>query len=196
MRRHRPTDTTCALRRSVREPEAFAGVYDEHAVGILRFLARRTMDVEVARDLTAETFAVAFSDRGRFRGTTDAETAGWLFGIARNLHRHYVRSGIVERRTTERLGIQLPPLDESDHDRVVQLAGLADERARIAEAFGQLGPDQQAAIRLRVLDELPYEIVAERLSVSEQTARARVSRALRELARVLERHPSIEETLT
>jgi RNA polymerase sigma-70 factor (ECF subfamily) len=39
------------------------------------FLARRTFDVEVARDLTAETFAQAFEHRGRFRGQSDAEAS-------------------------------------------------------------------------------------------------------------------------
>jgi DNA-directed RNA polymerase specialized sigma24 family protein len=37
-----------------------------------------------------------------------------------------------------------------------------------------------------VLDELPYEAVAEQLGVTEQTARARVSRGLRRLAASLD----------
>jgi RNA polymerase sigma factor (sigma-70 family) len=196
MRRTPPPDETCALRRSASEPQAFAAVYDAHAVGVLRFLARRTLDVEVARDLTAETFATAFRSRKRFRGHTDAEASGWIYGIARNLHSRYVRSGVVERRATERLGIRLGAIDEEDYERVVQLAGLVDQRARVAEAFEQLRPDQRAAVQLRIVDELPYEDVAARLAVSEPTARARVSRALRELATALDAHPNPRGTVS
>jgi len=197
MRRAAAANETCALRRSGSEPEAFTEVYETLAMGVLRFLAKRTLDGEVARDLTAETFALAYRGRRRFRGRTDAEASGWIFSIARHLLSHYVRSGIVERKATERLGIQLSAISESDHERVVELVGLESERARIAQELTRLARDQQDAIQLRVIDELPYAEVAARLRVSEPTARARVSRGLRVLAATLESAPSplcLEET--
>jgi RNA polymerase sigma-70 factor (ECF subfamily) len=45
-----------------------------------------------------------------------------------------------------------------------------------------------------VLDELPYPQIAERLGVSEQTVRARVSRGLRALAAALDRS-ALEEVI-
>jgi DNA-directed RNA polymerase specialized sigma24 family protein len=42
-------------------------------------------------------------------------------------------------------------------------------------------------VRMRVIDERPYAAIARQLAISEQAARARVSRGLRELARMLER---------
>jgi RNA polymerase sigma factor (sigma-70 family) len=196
MRRFFRSAETCALRRSAIDPVAFEAVYEQYAVSIVRFLARRTLDLEVARDLTAETFATAFRDRRRFRGRTDAEAAGWLFGIARHLHARYVRDGFVERRATERLRIQLPPLDADDYERVRRLADLDGVRPQLLEQLERLAPEQQAAIRLRVIEELPYEEVAARLDVSEPTARARVSRGLRELGAALDRHPDLKESLT
>jgi DNA-directed RNA polymerase specialized sigma24 family protein len=49
---------------------------------VLAFLARRTFDTEAARDLMAETFAQAYRSRTRFRGSSDAEAAAWLYSIA------------------------------------------------------------------------------------------------------------------
>jgi len=164
------------------QPEGFARFYEEHANGVLAFAARRTLDVEVARDVMAETFAQAFRGRGRFRGTTEAEAAGWLYGIARHLLSRYARSGVVARRATERLGISLPELSDEDYDRVVELAGLAELRSVVAEAFERLQPDQREAVRLRIVGELSYPEVAAQLGVTEPTARARVSRGLRQLA--------------
>lgn len=48
-------------------------LYEAHAGDLLRFFARRTLQPEVAVDLMAETFAQAFIDRARFRGSED----GW-----------------------------------------------------------------------------------------------------------------------
>ena len=49
----------------------FEHLYRASAQPLLVFLARRTLDAEVALDLWAETWAAAFAGRRRFRG--DAE---------------------------------------------------------------------------------------------------------------------------
>lgn len=171
-----------SLRDSARRPSAFSHVYEAQAPALLAFFVRRTFDVEVARDLTAETFAEAFEHRRRFRGRTDAEAAAWLYGIARHQLGRYTRKGIVHRKAVERLGIALPAVSEDDQRRIVELAGLADLRQSVADAFSTLPPEQRDALRLRVIDEHDYPDVAAALGVSEVTARARVSRALRRIA--------------
>jgi RNA polymerase sigma factor (sigma-70 family) len=170
------------LRRASQEPAAFSDFYAEHSPQLLAFFTRRTFEVEAARDLTAETFAQAFEHRRRFRGMTDAEAGAWLYGIARHQLSRYARTGVVARKAVNRLGIQLPTVSEDDYDRIVELAGLAQLRERVAAAFDGLSDDQRDALRLRVVDERPYSEVARTLGISEQTARARVSRALRRLA--------------
>ncbi len=190
--RRQPRDS-CDLARSVDDPRAFERVYDAHAQRMLAFLARRTFDVEAARDLTAEVFAQAYDGRRRFRGSTDEEAAAWLYGIARNLLNRYIRTGFVERKAIERLGIRVPQLVEGDYERIVQLAGLSELRSVIAEEFSRLRPDQQTAIHLRVVEELSYPEVAARLAISEQTARARVSRGLRQLVTAVDAVPNGKE---
>lgn len=173
-----------SLRASARRPSAFARVYEVQAPVLLAFFMRRTFDVEVARDLMAETFAEGFEHRKRFRGQVDAEAAAWLYGIGRHQLGRYTRKGIVQRKAIERLGIDLPAVSEDDHNRIVELAGLADLRKTVADAFSTLPPAQREALRLRVIDEHAYPDVAATLGVSEVTARARVSRALRRIADV------------
>jgi RNA polymerase sigma factor (sigma-70 family) len=174
------------LRDAVNAPSAFSHVYEAKAQEVLVFLLRRTFDIEVARDLTAETFAQAFEHRGRFRGRTDAEAEAWLYGIARHQLGRYARRGVVQRKAVERLGIEVPAVSDDDHQRIVELAGLADLRRSVADAFSALPPDQREALRLRVVDEHAYRDVAATLGVSEETARARVSRALRRIADLID----------
>lgn len=160
---------------------AFDALYREHAQPLLLWLTRRTLDPHVALELTAETFATAFRRRRQFRGQTGAEAAAWLYRIAVNEHHQYLRRGRVEQRALRRLGLSAPTYKDDDLARVVELSGLEELRAEVAQEFGELPPAQRDAIRLRVVEDLPYPVVASRLGISEQTARARVSRGLRVL---------------
>jgi RNA polymerase sigma-70 factor (ECF subfamily) len=175
-----------ALAEARTDAAAFAGFYREYALRIAVFFTRRTFDVEAARDLTAETFAQAFESRRRFKGSSDAEAIAWLYGIARHQLSHYTRAGVARQKAVKRLGIALQPISTDDHDRIVELAGLADMRQRIQAAFAELTPDQRDALHLRVIDDRPYPEIARRLGVSEPTARARVSRALRTMAAAID----------
>lgn len=156
-------------------------LYDRHAGELLAFLARRTCDPEASLDLLSETFACAFADRARFRGE-GAETArAWLYGIARHRLSDYLRRGRVELRALARLGVERRALSDSEYDRVEELAMSRELRAQLAEQLAALTSDQREILRLRVVEERSYADVARRLRISEQTARARTSRALRAL---------------
>jgi RNA polymerase sigma-70 factor, ECF subfamily len=158
-------------------------LYDRHAPALLAFLARRTCAPEVAVDLLAETFAVAFEDRSQYRGRDDDAARAWLFGIARHRVTDYFRRGEVERRALARLGVDRRPLTDAEYDRIEELAASSDLRDLVAGELAALPEDQREALRLRVVEERPYDELARTLGITEQTARARVSRALRALRR-------------
>lgn len=158
-----------------------ASIYDRLSPEVLRYLARRTFDPEAAVDLTAETFARAIADRRQFRGHTEDELIGWIYAIARNQLTDFLRRGRVEREAMVRLGMQRRPLPSADFDRIEQLIDLQDVRDEVAAALEGLTEPQQHVLRLRVLEEQSYGEIAVALGTSEQTARARVSRALRAL---------------
>jgi RNA polymerase sigma factor (sigma-70 family) len=160
----------------------FAAFYDRHSVAVLAFFARRTWDAEAAVDLTAETFAQAFSGRRSFRGRSQEELEGWLFAIARHQLSRFVRRARAERSAVQRLGLQVPVVAANDLERIEELAGLDALRGLVAEQLKRLPDEQREALALRVIEGLPYEAVAVRLGVSEQTARKRASRGLRKLA--------------
>ena len=163
-----------------------AELYAEHAERVLVFLARRCVDLEVAVDLTAETFAQALTSQRQCRGSTDDEAVAWLFGIARHQLGTYLRRGKAEQRAVKKLGIRLPALEPDDVSRIEELADLRRVRETLREQLGRLSSDQRDALRLRVIEELSYPEVAARLAVSEDAARARVSRGLRQLASSVE----------
>jgi RNA polymerase sigma factor (sigma-70 family) len=164
----------------------FSSFYAANAERVLVYLSRRCLDPAIALDLMAETFAQAYASRGKYRGRSDDDPVAWVFGIARHQLAGYFRRGRAERRAIAKLGIELPRLDAEDYERIEELADLAALRTAVADQFQTLPSNQRKALRLRIVDEVPYPEVARLLGVSEQTARARVSRGLQRLAAALE----------
>ena len=151
----------------------------------MRFFLKRTFDVNLAVELTAETFAVAFERRAQFRGDSENEAVGWVFAIAHRRLALFHRSGQVHRRGIDRLGLQLPAPSEEDVERALELIAIQQQHPELSRRLSLLPARQRDAVALRVVDELSYSEVAERLGVSEQTARARVSRGLSSLRSLL-----------
>lgn len=87
-----------------------------------------------------------------------------------------------------RLHVERIVLSDDEQERIEELADLGSLRAAVLSALDELSAEQREAVRLRVERELGYAAIAHRLGISEQTARARVSRGLRVLARALDGH--------
>lgn len=169
---------------------ALASLFERDADSLFRFLVRRTFDPDVALDLLGEAFAVAVEKRGQFRGTSQEEASAWLWTIGRRLLLRFFRKGRAERAALERLGVQTQSMPDDERSRAEALADLPALRQRLVVELERLAPKHQAAVRLRVLDELPYPEVARQLGIAEAAARARVSRALRALAVALDAEDS------
>lgn len=161
-------------------------LYVRHRDELLRYFARRTADSETALDLWAETFAQAVAGRRRCRGLGPEEQAAWLYAIARRQFARYLRRGYAEQRMVRRIGLERPPVDPPLLAEIERQAGLADLRREVAGALLTLREETRRAVELRVVDDLDYAEVARRLSITEPTARARVSRGLQALGRVLD----------
>ncbi|MDO9354932.1 MAG: RNA polymerase sigma factor [Solirubrobacteraceae bacterium] len=171
---------------------AFGGLdleslYAAHGDALLVYLTRRTADSQIALDLWAESFAQAFEARGSYRGTSDAEAGGWLYGIARRQLAQYYRRGSIETRALQRLELERPPAPPLVVEQLERKAGLVALRDELRTALADLTPATRDAVQLRVVEELGYREVAERLGISEPTARVRVSRGLASLAELLDR---------
>jgi len=179
-----PTDTELLTASRV-DPAAFVELYRRHAEDLLRYFARRTLDPESAAELTAETFAEAFASRARYRDT-GANGVAWLYGIARHQLGRYFRNGRVDAAARKWLALPPRALPSEDYERIEDLIDFAPIRAALIDALETLGEDQREALRLRVIDGLPYPDVAARLQCGEGAARQRVSRGLRRLALVLQ----------
>lgn len=173
------------LARAGSDPDAFDELYARYSRMVLVFLTSRVLDAEVALDLTAETFLTVLEKASTFRGTTEPEQEAWLLRVARTQASRYFRRGAAERRALPRFDVTTPAMSTWEVERVEELAGVPALAAGLEAAFDDLAPDQREAVRLRVLSECDYAAIASHQGVTEQVARARVSRGLRRLAVLL-----------
>jgi RNA polymerase sigma-70 factor (ECF subfamily) len=171
-----------ALTRSAEDADAFREFYMANVQRMVVFFTRRTLNAEVALDLTGETFATALQRRRQFRGASEAEAEGWLFAIARSQLAHYWRRGVAERRALEQVGLDPPSVSLTELDRIEELAGLPELRRRVQDAIDGIHPQQAYAVVQRVVEEREYDDLAAELGVSQDVVRSRVSRGLRALA--------------
>jgi RNA polymerase sigma factor (sigma-70 family) len=167
------------------DPQAFRELYDRWAERLLAYFYTRVLDAEVAADLLAETFAVAYERRGRFRDIGRPGGA-WLYGIASKELAHWFRRQAVDRRALRRLGIQVPALDDESIARIEALIDVDARRADLVAALDQMSSGERDAVELRVVSELEYEEIATRLGCTEAAARVRVHRGLARLNRLME----------
>jgi len=173
------------LLASVDDPAAFRAFYDQWSTQVLAYFQRRVHDPELALELTAETFAIAFEKRGRFRWMGKSPGA-WLFGIAKRILFRYLRHQDVERRAVQRLGIQIPSLDDESNKRIEELVDGASLRTAVRAALASCRPADREILQLHVVDGVPYPEVAEALGCTVNNARVRVHRALARLEGQLE----------
>ena len=161
MRRLRSQSDVELLAATRVDPGAFAEFYRRHERAVLRFFMRWTGASEVAADLMAETFAVAFETVARYdpgRG----EPGAWLFGIARNILARSLKRGRVEDETRRRLGM---PVLIVDDDALERVEALASQDGPALEGFEALSGRLREAVSGRVLEEREYRELAARWSV-------------------------------
>lgn len=158
---------------SLREPQAFAGIFDRHFTRVRGYLGRRA-ESDVASDLTSSTFAAAFDARIRY-DPTRADAGPWLLGIATNLLRHHRRS--EGRRLRALAGI---PRESDADDAVVAIASRIDAEALRRPLFAALSdmrPGDRDVLLLLAWADLSYGEIASALGIPIGTVQSRLHRA-------------------
>ena len=166
------------------DPDAFRAVYDRHARGLYVFFVRRTGNSDAAVELVAEAFAQAWMSRRRFRDLAGGIAGPWLFTIARRLLARAVSRQRLESSALERLQVDLRT--RAPLELVPSEEWLDDLDADVTAALDALPAEQREAIELRVLSDMPYRRISERLGCSPVAVRIRVSRGLATLRSRLE----------
>lgn len=187
----RGSDDASVVARSVQDPDQFAAIYERYFVEIYRYVAGR-LGRDVADDLAAETFLIAFRKRDRV-DPARGRVRPWLYGIATILVGQHRREETRRYRALARVGRRLPASAES-HDERVADAIVAERLGRqLATTLAGLGQGDRDVLLLAAISELSHEEIALALDIPCGTVGSRLNRARRKLRTALgEIDPTLE----
>jgi RNA polymerase sigma-70 factor, ECF subfamily len=168
------------------DPADLTRLYERSARPLLVFFQRRVDDPEVAVDLMSDCFTIALERRAQFRGGGDDALSGWLWSIAQSVLHEYERRDESTRRWARRLGRERRTLSDREIERIEELAASESIRAAVARSLDRLPAAQREAVRLRVIEGMPYAEIAPRLGLTASGTRTMVTRAMRTLRGMLE----------
>jgi RNA polymerase sigma-70 factor (ECF subfamily) len=149
--------------------DAFAQVFDEYHLRILRYLCSLVGDGDLAEDLAQQTFVKAY--RALAEGSPPENLAAWLYTIA-------TRTGLSALRRRKLIAwLPLQMGDAARRSLTREPEARLGEQELVAQALAQLSKSNAACLLLRFQQGLSYEELAEVLGISVPAARMRTSRA-------------------
>lgn len=182
------------IREAMRDPRAFAPLYERYADLVWRFALSRLGNRERAADATSQAFTRALTALPRYQPRRQGESTtfrSWLMTIARNVVIDMVRR---DRPTTT---LDAPSAQPwlVDLGRSPEEAAIAsEERQRVQRALAQLTDQQRTVVELQSAGMKGAEI-AEFLGISISAVRTTHFRAYARLRDLL-REPAPGEDTT
>ena len=153
--------------------EAFEALFRLHQKEVYAWIVRIVRDHGITEDLTVETFWRIYRSRSRF--DTAGNFRAWARRIATNAALDHLRHS---RRETE-----LP--EDLAGPATADPAVRREARERIRKAFQELPPKYRLVATLALIEEEPYNNIAEAAGMSAALVKVRVFRAVRMLRKKL-----------
>ncbi|HKV25322.1 MAG TPA: RNA polymerase sigma factor [Candidatus Acidoferrum sp.] len=153
--------------------QAFEALFQQYQRDVYAWIVRIVRDSGVAEDLTVETFWRIYRSRARFR--PDGNFPAWARRIATNAALDHLRATRREVELPE--DIPAPP----GPDSALQL----ETRRKIRRAFRRLPAKYRLVAILALVEDEPYEKIADAAGISAALVKIRVFRAVRMLRKTL-----------
>ena len=161
----------------------FSKIYDQYISRIYRFVFLRVNSVDIAQDLTSETFTRAWSSFAKASEEKDRvkNWVGFLYQIARNLVTDFYR----EKGKVQIISASYSPFLTDPSIGLEEKAFLSSEADQIKAVLSKLGEEQQEVIIWRYLEGLSNKEIAKILDKPEGTVRVIIHRSLEFLRKEL-----------
>jgi RNA polymerase sigma-70 factor (ECF subfamily) len=159
------------------QEEAFGSIYNLYFEKIYRFIYYRVSHKEIAEDLSEDVFLKAFSKLSSIQ--KDASFEGWLYQIARNKVIDYYR----DKK-------QLVALEDVENTleyetNIIDVLELKENQKIFLKILKELGTEQQLVIKLKFLENLENEQIAEIMHKNEGAIRVIQHRAIARLQELI-----------
>jgi RNA polymerase sigma-70 factor (ECF subfamily) len=161
------------------DEEAFKALFERYAGRIFNLIFRMIQHYEDSNDLLQETFLRVYKHRHKCYEMKNFK--GWLYTVALNLSRDYLR--MSKRRREKVLDERRENIDERDPSKLSESSEL---RRKVLKAMKKLNVKYRAVFTLRDIQGMSYQEIAKALNIEEGTVKSRLNRARISIARELE----------
>lgn len=161
--------------------KVFESLYREYYQKVYAFLYRLCADMDLAEDLTQETFLQAYKAFHKFRG--ECEVFTWLAAIGKHTYFKYLKKKKLHLNAANlELVAQSYLQNEDSPEEHVQKKDVEKAVRKVVENIPQKYRD---VVLLRIYAELPFSQIAQSLKISESSAKVIYFRAKKMLMEVL-----------
>ena len=175
-------DAALVARAQQGEMVAFELLVVKYQRRVAAAVRRLVFDDRIAEELTQEAFLSVYKALPSFR--PDGDFAAWLFTIARNAARSYLRS--AQNRQDDR---PVQTLDSATEGDRFGLAPSPEEEAMAHQLFERIDAEvaalpepQRRALLMREIDGLDYKAIAAALGQPVNTVKSHIHRARETIA--------------
>ncbi|WP_134088147.1 RNA polymerase sigma factor [Olivibacter sp. XZL3] len=160
-----------------RKEALFKDIFDKNNRKVYHLCYGYTGDSEAANDLMQETFIKVWQNLDRFRNQSQIST--WIYRIAVNTCLSFLR--VEKRKATDEI-----------NDRIIETKAeeTSDKQEQVNQLYkciAQLEENERIIITM-VLDEIPYQEIAEISGISEGNLRVKIHRIKSKLTEIYNRH--------
>ncbi len=153
-------------------------LFERYHIKLFNFFLRTTTDRDLSHDLTQNVFERILKYKKSYKEGASFKT--WFYSIARNVKIDYFKKKKVETTpfdsfdTERNLGIRNTEFDLDKNEKV----------SILYQSLNELPNEKREILILSQLEELEYNEIAQIFDITENAARVKVHRALKELKEI------------
>ncbi|MFD3164132.1 RNA polymerase sigma factor [Herpetosiphon sp. NSE202] len=181
-----PSDEYLYQRLQAGDEAALEPLLNRYHGPVLQFFTWQLGNQSSAEDVLQEMWTRIIT----WNGAPPQRFKAWMWKIATNLARDYLRSAAYRREHPHyeyANDAEYPPLHMQAEPTDEWLL-RNDDRRSVQQALAQLSPNHREVVVLRFYQELKLEEIAEVVGVPLGTVKSRLFHALKQLKAVLEQH--------
>ena len=158
----------------------FSTAYEQSKDAVFGYLTYMTKDIQLAEDLSQETFLKMFINIKTYKGTANVKT--WALKIARNTFLTYARKKQPILLEEQDLDLNAGPYQNEPEETLLQ----KEKADMIRKIMMALDENERTILLLRDYEELSYEEIAQILNISSEMLKGRLYRARQKYRKLYE----------
>ena len=158
----------------------FSTAYEQSKDAVFGYLTYMTKDIQLAEDLSQETFLKMFINIRKFKGTANVKT--WALKIARNTFLTYARKKQPILLGEQELDSNTGPYQNEPEETLLQ----KEKVELIKKIMITLNENERTILLLRDYEGLSYEEIAQILNITIEVLKSRLYRARQKYRKLYE----------